>query len=495
MEIRKSGSTVFNGVQNNSSAETEKKADKSFARGIASSKDSFEVSSSSNQENSGQKDLSAAQQQEASKMNYKDYGSNGSASQNSRPTYEDAKNSGLAARLGHNKESNEADSKKQLPNGVTVADIKNSQTQTTEQTSDAVKDAQQKLNGGTNYRNALDQELAQRRSDYSMLGGMSPMDKLKSSQKDPTTEAKGKGSVPTGADQVAFGEVSERKNKDGTVTQINHEVTSKDGQTIEKVGEFTVLKDRTMLAEDKETIYYDDNSKSETDTKNYYDKDGNLTRTVKTETASADGKVVTSDSSVTLYNKDGSTITITKTKDNPAGGEKKNPSYGYDGSSGSSYGYMPLPPGVNDDRVGDVPDYILNQINETKPKKGGETELTDGGVTGNSADGSGPINNVFTRTGGVMGAVAQPTRAGEYVGGPSNGTVGSAIQNGGATDSLDGSSWTGTTHQDDPADVQFGPNTPAAGSVDSKKTDKDEDNSSSDSSVDQILNRKSKKTE
>ena len=156
---------------------------------------------------------------------------------------------------------------------------------------------------------------------------------------------------------------------------------------------------------------------------------------------------------------------------------------------------MPLPPGVNDDHVGDVPDYILNQINETKPKKGGETELTDGGVTGNSADGSGPINNVFTRTGGVMGAVAQPTRAGEYVGGPSNGTVGSAIQNGGATDSLDGSSWTGTTHQDDPADVQFGPNTPAAGSVDSKKTDKDEDNSSSDSSVDQILNRKSKKTE
>ena len=91
-----------------------------------------------------------------------------------------------------------------------------------------------------------------------------------------------------------------------------------------------------------------------------------------------------------------------------------------------------------------------------------------------------PVNNAFTRTGGVMGAVAQPTRAGEYVGGPSNGTVGSAVQNGGATDSLDGSSWTGTTHQDDPADVQFGPaDQPKEQTSGKKNEDSDSDNSKS----------------
>src|SRR5262245_3097482 len=178
MEIRKSGSSVLNGVQENKSNETEKKSEKSLATGIASAKDSFESSSSSNQENSGRKQLGAAQQQAASKFNYKAFGNNGSTSQNSGRTYEDAKNSGLAARLGHNKESNEADSKKQLPNGVTVADIKNSPAQT-EQTSAAVNDAQQKLNGNghTNYRDALDQEVARRRQDFVMVGGRSAMDR------------------------------------------------------------------------------------------------------------------------------------------------------------------------------------------------------------------------------------------------------------------------------------------------------------------------------
>ena len=124
MEIRKSNSAVSTVTQESTSSES-KKSEKSLARGIGSAKDSFEVSSSSNQENSGTKQLGAAEQQEASKMNYKDFENNGTSSQNSRPTYEDAKNSGLAARLGHNKEqASDADSKKQLPNGVTVADLK-----------------------------------------------------------------------------------------------------------------------------------------------------------------------------------------------------------------------------------------------------------------------------------------------------------------------------------------------------------------------------------
>jgi hypothetical protein len=259
--------------------------------------------------------------------------------------------------------------------------------------------------------------------------------------------------------------------------------------------------------DDKETNYFNDNSKEELDTKNFYDAQGNLTKTVTTDNAYGNGKLLYSNNSTTTYNKDGSTKNVTTTKETQSDGsttttttEKTKPpakSYGYDGSPGSSYGYMP---GIDDRYSARIPEDIkkqiehdMQQIRNSKPKTGGETELTDGGVTGNSADGSVPVNDAFTRAGGVMGAVAQPTRAGEDVGSPSNVTVGSAVQNGGATDSLDGSSWTGTTHQDDPADVQFGPQTPVAGSVDSKKTDKGADSDSS--LLDQILNRKSKKSE
>ncbi len=504
MEIRKSGSSVLNVNQENSTTETEKKSEKSLARGIASAKDSFEVSSSSNQENSGKKELGASQQQEASKMNYKDFGNNGTASQDSRTRYEDAKNSGLVAHLGHAKQESDPKAER-LPKGTTVEDIKSFNSPIgSEQTSDAVKDAQQKLGGGRYSREALDQELAQRRSDYSMFGGSSPMDRLRNSTPDPTAAPKGKNEVPTGKDQVAYGEVSERKNKDGSVTTMYDEVTSKDGKTFQNHGETTVKPDRTMVVENKATSF-SSNYKYEQDSKKFYDAQLNLTKETQTDTAYASGKQLATATTTTTYNKDGSTTTTTTTKETkedgsttttttkettkPAGGEKS-PSYGYDGSPGSSYGYMPLPPGVDDDRAGgDIPDYVLNQINETKPKKGGETELTDGGVTGNSADGSGPVDNAFTRTGGVMGAVAQPTRAGEYVGGPSNGTVGSAIQNGGATDPIDGNNWTGTTHQDDPADVQFGP-ADQPKEQGNKKTEESED--SSKSVFDLLRNQKSK---
>ncbi|HEY7160119.1 MAG TPA: hypothetical protein VH815_02625, partial [Acidobacteriota bacterium] len=64
-----------------------------------------------------------------------------------------------------------------------------------------------------------------------------------------------------------------------------------------------------------------------------------------------------------------------------------------------------------------------------------------------------------------------------------------AVQNGGATDSLDGSSWTGTTHQDDPADVQFGP----ADQPKEQASKKSEDSQESSSTVfDLIRNQKRK---
>lgn len=473
MEVGKSGSVIQ--TQRESTANESEKSVKAKSTGIASLKDSFEVSSSSNQENSGTKQLGAAEQQEASKVNYKDYGNNGTSSQNSRPTYEDAKNSELAALLGHNKEGNEVDSKKQLPNGVTIADIKNS-TGHAEQSSAAVKDAQQKLNGGTtNYRDSLDQEVARRRQDVVMHGGSSAIDRVLGSRPDLAAAPKGKGSVPTGADQVAYDTTTSRTNKDKSTTVIkDHAFQDSNGSIITDHTEAT-LRGKIETIEEKKTELRKDNTKIETNSKTTTDYDNNVVnRTEKSTTYDKNGNVTESKTTNT---------TTPFSTSQPMGGSKKMP-------------------GVDDRGAGNIPedikksiDYDLQQIRNSKPKSGGETELTDGDVTGNSADGSVPINNAFTRTGGVMGAVAQPTRAGEYVAGESNGTVGSAIQNGGATDSLDGSSWTGTTHQDDPGDVQFGPQTPVAESNDSKKTDKDTDNSSDSSVLDGILNRKSKKAE
>jgi hypothetical protein len=479
MEIRKSSSTVFNGVQNSSTNETEKKADKSLARGVASSKDSFEVSSSSNKENSGEKNLSASQQQEASKFNYKDFGNNGSTSQNSR-TYEDAKNSGLAARLGHSKEQSETDAKKQLPNGVTVADLKNSPGQT-EQTSDAVKDAQQKLNGGrTNDRDALDQEVARRREDITAHGGSSAIDRALGSRSDLDAAPKGKGNVPTGREARESGYddffliklINGGDKKPKSIT---------DGEGVHSTDANKKLqKENPGLNNFVKTTYIDGGTDTPRSRMLNAGEDAKLN-----EWDGSDGTHYKElkDGTIVGKAKDG-TVTVTKGDDKTVTHPDGSFEEYHDGKKTDSGGALKTP-GIDDRESANIPDdikkgieYDMQQIRNSKPRSGGETELTDGGVTGNSADGSGPINNAFTRTGGVMGAVAQPTRAGEYVGGPSNGTVGSAIHNGGATDSLDGSSWTGTTHQDDPGDVQFGPADQPKEQA-SKKTEDPQDSSTS----------------
>src|SRR6185503_19390937 len=136
-----------------------------------------------------------------------------------------------------------------------------------------------------------------------------------------TATPKGKGEVPTGAAQVAYADQSERKNKDGTVTQIITEKTpNENGGTTEKQSEFTVNKDHTMLAEEKETNYYNDNSKDERDTKNFYDAQGNLTKTVTTDNAYGNGKLLFSSNSTTTYNKDGSTSNTKTTKETQSDG-------------------------------------------------------------------------------------------------------------------------------------------------------------------------------
>jgi hypothetical protein len=487
MEIRKSSSTVSTATQESTSSESEKST-KAKSVGIASLKDSFEVSSSSNQENSGTKNLSTAQQQEASKFNYKDSGNNGSASQNSR-TYEDAKNSGLAARLGHKKEANEADSKKQLPNGVTVADLKNSPGQT-EQSSAAVKDAQQKLNGGrTNDREALDQEVARRRQDVVAHGGSSAIDRALGSRPDLDAVPKGKGNVPTGREARESG-----YDDFFLIKLINGDKKPKsitDGEGVHSTDANKKLqKENPGLDNFVKTTYVNGGTDTPRSRMLNAGEDAKLN-----EWDSPDGNThykELKDGTIVGKSKDG-TITVTKGDDKTVTHPDGSFEDYHDGKKTDSGGAVKMP-GADDRESANIPDdikkgiqYDMQQIRNSKPKSGGETELTDGGVTGNSADGSVPIDNAFTRTGGVMGAVAQPTRAGEYIGGPSNGTVGSAVKNGGATDSLDGSSWTGTTHQDDPADVQFGP----ADQPKEQVSKKSEDSKDSATSVfDSIRNQK-----
>ena len=477
MEVRKSSSVIPTGARESAPAETEKST-KIKSLGVASLKDSFEVVANTRQENFGKKELGAAQQQEASRMNYKDFEKNGS-SQDTGSRLEDAKNSGLVARLGHQKEESTAKADR-LPNGMNAADVQNLTSPIgSERTNDAVKDAQQKLAGGTNLRESLDQEVAQRRQGYTALGGSSPMDRLLNQSRNPGADPTGKSGVPTGQDMLEYSKGSDPKvNADGSVTTVREEAKTENGVVSLTQRETTLKKDLTKIVEEKQTKYFPDNSKVETDKFDFYDANENVTRTTsKTTTTSADGSTKVSITETTK-NQDGSTTTSTNEKNTPAGGSKKMP-------------------GIDDRDGGNIPEdikqseqYFLQQALKAKPKSGGETELTDGGATGNSVVASGPVDNAFTRMGGVMGALGQPTRSGgEDIGDPSNFSGGSSpINNGGATDPSEGSNYTGRTIQDDPADVQFGP----AGQPKQQTNKKETKSQDSSSSLFDLLRRNQK---
>lgn len=475
METKKTSSvaTIF---ERNNSTETEKKPEKSSAQGITSVKDSFQVVTNNNGglfsenrfaqptgENSGQKDLTPSEQQQASTMTYKDFQNFKSSSlftQDNRTKYDDAKNSGLLEGLPHGKETSDAKAKAEIK-ARTADGIKDlNSPMAPEQTNDAIR----QLTGDTSLRDFVKQEIAERHDDFNKLGNGTALERLANSL-DPSSNQGNTNTKPTGKDQIAYERESDRKNKDGTTTHIEeHARTFGNGTTQVFRHESTEKKDGTEFHLIENTQYKQDNTKVEYKSKENYDANGKLINATSTTTTTEKDGTVTTSTTTTTKNEDGSTTKTTTEKTTPGGGTKSYDPENYKGNV----------PEVLQRTM----DHFKEQAKKLRPEGGGERVLTDGGASGTPVF-SGGTENVSPRMGGINGMVGQPTQAGEEIGHGSLGGGSNPDQNGGATD-VDGNNWTGRTIEDDPTDVHFGPADQPKQQADSKD---EESNNSSKSSL------------
>ena len=142
-----------------------------------------------------------------------------------------------------------------------------------------------------------------------------------------------------------------------------------------------------------------------------------------------------------------------------------------------------------------VMDYFRQQVTSQKPSSGGETVHTDDSATGGTTIGGGEVGSQIVQQGN-LGLFGNPGSATSQTG-PSGGQghVGSS-QSGGNIDpgqDSDNPGYTGITHQDDPGDVQFGPQSPAVKEgVESKSSDSSENDLNI---LIDLLNRKRKKAQ
>jgi hypothetical protein len=450
MEVKKTVSPIATIIQQKDSADSEKKSVKSNA---ASVKDSFEVVKNNNGglfaenrftqptgENSGPKDLTPSEQQQASNMNYKDFmnfKNSSTSSQDNRTKYEDVKNSGMLEGLGHGKQDIDETAKERIK-GSTAENIRDlNSPMAPEQTNAAV----QQLTGDTSLRDFVKQEVDERHQDYK-LGNGTALERFAKSMDPSATPDR---ATPTGKDQIAYNRESDRKNPDGTTTHIEEQThTFGNGMTQVFRHESTEKKDGTEFHVVEYTRYNQDNSKVEYKSEENYDKNDKLTNSTSTTTTTKEDGTVTTSTTTTTKNKDGSTTTTTTEKTTPPGGGTKS----YDPEN-----YKGNIPEVLQRTM----DHFKEQAKKLRPEGGGERVLTDGGASGTPVVG-GEVGNVSPRMGGIVGMVGQPSQAGEEIGHHTGGLDGGSNPdlNGGATD-VDGNNWTGRTIEDDPTNVHFGP--------------------------------------
>jgi len=420
-------------------------------------------------ESSTKKDLTPEQQSSVSNSDPRKKNLDPSSFlQDARSKDEDRKNSGLQPPFASNKGYENSRLSKVDKDQVTNASG-------TEQTSNAVKDADRFADGGT-LRTQVDAEVAEQHQDSNALGG-STNDRLNDLLN--PTAAGPQQSGKTGKDQLAYSRDSERHNNDGTTTKI-HDYAGPgfDGKFHEEHDEYTQKKNGTTLSEQTNTTYTDDakvvrHSTDITDTKTHETKSSTTTTT----TTKNDGTVIVN-TSTTTKNKDGSTTTNTTETTTPGGGAKSYDPENYTGN---------IP-----DEVKKTMEYFKQQAIGQKPSSGGETAHTDDNATADPTVG-GRVSNLVAQQGslGLLGNPGSVDLQTGFSGG--QGHVGSS-QSGGNVDfgpDSDQVGYNGPTHQDDPGDVQFGSQTPVVkGAVDSKNSD--EESKDSNISTD-ILNRNRKK--
>jgi hypothetical protein len=440
---------------------------------------------------SGKKDLSPEQQASVSNSDPRKKNLDSSFFlQDARSKDEDRKNSGLQPPFSSNKGPDANAKFSKVDKDQIIASL--GQTGS-EQTSDAVKDADRFVNGGS-LRSQVDAEVAERHQDSNALGG-SRTDRL-SDLLNPTATGPQQSGQTYGKDQLAFGrgeaimdylakkdgkfdQFSTRQNKDKSTTYIHDEAGElKEGGIYISHTEDTHKEDKTSITDTTKTELRQDDTKVVTHTKSYFDADGKLTKSTTTTTTTPENGSPQVKTETITRNKDG-TYTKTTTEPTTAGG--KPVSYDQENYTGN------IP-----DAVKKTMDYFRQQAISQKPQSGGETVHTDDSATGGTITG-GPVSNLFVQQ-GSLGLFGNPGSPDLQTGSSSGrGPVGSS-QSGGNVDygpDSDKVGYTGPTHEDDPGDVQFGPQTPVAeGSVESKNTD--DDSSDSNDFID-ILNRNHKK--
>ncbi len=428
-----------------------------------------ETNAKQSSEVSGKKDLSPEQQSRVSNSDPRKKNLDSSFFlQDARSKDEDRKNSGLQPPFASNKGYENSRLSKVDKDQVTNASG-------SEQTSNAVKDADRLVDGGS-LRSQVDAEVAERHQDTNAIGG-SRTDQL-SDLLNPTAGGPQQSSQ-TGKEQLAYSRDSERHNNDGTTTKV-HDYAGPgfDGKFHEEHAENTEKKDGTTLFQLTDTRYTDDSkvvrrTTDITDTKTHETKSSTTTTT----TTKNDGTVIV-ETSTTKKNKDGSTTTNTTTTTTPGGGTKSYDQENYTGN---------IP-----DEMKKTLDYFKQQAIGQRPQSGGETAHTDDNAEADPTVG-GRVSNLVAQQGNV-GLFGNPGSANSQTGlGGGQGHVGSS-QSGGNIDpgqDSDNPGYTGVTHQEDPGDVQFGPQSPAVkDAVDSKNAD-DTDNDSN--VLIDILNRNRKK--
>ena len=418
---------------------------------------------------SGKKDLSPEEQVNVSNSDPRKKNLDPSSFlQDARSKDEDRKNSGLQPPFATNKGYENSRLSKVGEDQVT-------NTSGTEQTSNAVKDADRLVDGGT-LRTQVDAEVAERHQDTNAIGG-SRNDRL-NDLLNPTASGP-QQSGKTGKDQLAYSRDSERHNSDGTTTKI-HDYAGPgfDGKFHEEHDEYTEKKNGTTLFEQTDTRYTDDakvvrHSTDITDTKTHETKSSTTTTT----TTKNDGTVIVN-TTTTSKNKDGSKTTTTTETTTPGGGTKSYDQENYTGN---------IP-----DAVKKTMDYFRQQAISQKPSSGGKVAHTDDNAEADPTVG-GRVSNLVAQQGN-LGLFGNPGSASSQTG-PSGGQghVGSS-QSGGNIDpgqDSDNPGYTGITHEEDPGDVQFGSQSPVVkDAVESKNSD--DDNSDTNNFTD-ILNRKRRK--
>jgi hypothetical protein len=428
----------------------------------------------------GKKELSPEQQSSVSKSNPQKTNLKPSSSfQDARSRFEDSKNSGLQVPFAPKKGEASSQASK-VDKDQIVASLGQS---SSEQTSNAVKDADRLVDGGS-LRSQVDAEVAERHQDSNALGG-SRNDRL-SDLLNPTAKGPQQSGQTHGKDQFAFGSgfergeaimdylakkdgkydhASTRENKDGSTTYIFDEAGVLDSGGVYQVhSEDTHKKDQTRTTDEKRTELRGDDTKVETRTKSNYDANGNLTKSTTTTTTTEQNDTVKVKTEITTRNKDG---TYTKTTTEPTTATGKPVSYDRENYTGN------IP-----DAVKKTMEYFKQQVAAQKPSSGGETVLTDDSASGGTITG-GPVSN-FVAQQGIAG-LSNPGSRDAVDGGTTGGQGHLGSQSGGNVDfgqDSDQVGYNGITHEDDPSDVQFGPTEQPKEQTDAKKDEESNDSSS-----------------